>query len=249
MLAARGTLWDVTHSNPTFTTVLLPGLACDAELWRAQWSVLAARHWPAISDAHHRADTIPAMAELVLSEHPGELVLVGASMGGRVALEAARRAPERVQGLALLGSTARADSETLRATRQQAIEMFQAGEGDDVLEANVWFVFDRSAWDDQALLDRYLAMVRRTSVPQLVRQNRAMMAAADARAGLGAIRCPTLVVCGEGDTITPPECSREIAAGIAGAQLHLLPDCGHMLTMEKPQHVNALLMDWLTRLA
>lgn len=238
----------MTHSDPTFTTVLLPGLACDAELWRAQWAVLAARHGPAISDAHTRADTITAMAETLLAEHSGELVLVGASMGGRVALEAAKLAPERVLGLALLGSTARADSDTLRATRRQAIEMFEAGEGDDVLEANVWFVFDRSAWDDQPLLDRYLSMVRRTSVPQLVRQNRAMMAAIDARAGLGAVRCPTLVMCGEGDTITPPECSREIAAGITGAQLHLLPDCGHMLTMEKPQRVNALLLDWLATL-
>lgn len=239
----------MTDSALTFTTVLLPGLACDAEMWRAQWATLAARHGPAISDAHTRADTITAMAAELLAEHAGELVLVGASMGGRVALEAARLAPERIRGLALLGSTARADSDTLRATRQQAIEMFEAGEGDDLLEANVWFVFDRSAWDDQPLLDRYLAMVRRTSVPQLVRQNRAMMSAPDARDGLGAIRCPTLVVCGEGDMITPPECSLEIAADIAGAQLHLLPDCGHMLTMEKPQRVNALLLDWLSRLS
>jgi len=84
--------------------------------------------------------------------------------------------------------------------------------------------------------------------PRLVRQNRAMVAAADGVPGLREIACPTLVVCGEGDGVTPPECSREIAAGIAGAQLHLLPDCGHMLTMEKPQRVNALLLEWLARL-
>lgn len=233
----------------TFTTVLLPGLACDAELWRAQWAMLAGRHWPAITDAHTRADTITEMAEALLVEQPDELVLVGASMGGMVALEAARRAPGRVRGLALLGSTARADTDTLRATRREAIRMFEAGEGNNVLEANVWFVFDRSTWDDQPLLDRYLAMVKRNSVAQLVRQNRAMMAAPDVRDRLGEIRCPTLVVCGERDRITPPECSREIAAGIAGAQLHLLPDCGHMLTMEKPQRVNALLLDWLATLA
>ncbi len=110
--------------------------------------------------------------------------------------------------------------------------MVEAGKGDEVLEANVWFVFDRSAWDDQPLLDRYLAMV----------------AAPDGVPGLREIACPTLVVCGEADGVTPPECSREIAAGIAGAQLHLLPDCGHMLTMEKPQRVNALLLEWLARL-
>lgn len=236
-----------TDATP-FSTVLLPGLACDAELWQAQRIALATRYAPRVSDVHTRADSIEGMAAALLADHPGVLVLIGASMGGRVALEAARRAPERVRGLALLGSTARADTDALRALRLQAIEMFEAGEGDDVLEANVWFVFDRSAWDEQPLLDRYLAMVRRAGTLQLVRQNRAMVAAPDGRPGLRDIRCAALVVCGEGDGVTPPECSREIAAGIGGAQLHLLPDCGHMLTMEKPQHVNALLLDWLTTL-
>jgi pimeloyl-ACP methyl ester carboxylesterase len=76
-----------------------------------------------------------------------------------------------------------------------------------------------------------------------------MIAAPDLRAGLSGIRCPTLVVCGEGDGITPAECSREIVQAIAGARLELLPDCGHMLTMEKPDQVNALLRDWLGSVA
>lgn len=238
----------MSATETPFTTVLLPGLACDAELWRAQQAALAERYAPRVSDVHTRADSIAGMAATLLADHPGALVLVGASMGGRVALEAARLAPQRVRGLALLGSTARADTDALRAVRLQAIEMFEAGEGDDVLEANVWFVFDRSAWDDQPLLDRYLAMVRRAGTAQLVRQNRAMVDATDGAPGLREIRCPTLVVCGEGDGVTPPECSREIATGIAGAQLQLLPDCGHMLTMEQPQRINALLLDWLSRL-
>lgn len=76
-----------------------------------------------------------------------------------------------------------------------------------------------------------------------------MMTAPDLRDALGALRCPTLVVCGDGDLVTPPECSREIAQGIAGARLELLADCGHMLTMEKPAALNALLGDWLAALA
>ena len=72
-----------------FTTVLLPGLACDAELWRAQQAALAARYAPCVSDVHTRADSIAGMAVTLLADHPGELVLIGASMGGRVALEAA----------------------------------------------------------------------------------------------------------------------------------------------------------------
>lgn len=235
-------------STPPFTTVLLPGLACDAEIWRGQLAALA-RFRPRVSDVHTRAESLPAMAATLLTAHPGELVLVGASMGGRIALEAARQAPQRVRGLALLGSTARADTDELRALRTEAVARFEAGQLEPVLDANTWFVFHRSAWDDEPLLERYRAMVRRAGIEQLVRQNRAMTRAPDLRATLGALRCPTLVVCGEGDGVTPTECSREIAAAIPGAQLVLLPDCGHMLTMEKPAQVNRLLAEWLAALA
>ena len=96
-----------------FATVLLPGLACDAGMWQAQQVALGARFAPCVSDVHTRADSIAGMAMTLLADHPGELVLIGASMGGRVALEAARLAPHRVRGLALLGSTARADTDAL----------------------------------------------------------------------------------------------------------------------------------------
>jgi len=233
-------------ANPT--TVLLPGLACDAELWREQLRALGPRHAPRVADVHTRAPTLPEMATPLLSEHPGELVLIGASMGGRIALEAARQAPGRVRALALLGSTARADTDELRAVRSEAVAHFDAGRGDDLLEANVWFVFHRSAWDDEPLLDRYRAMLRRTGFAQLARQNRAMMSAADMRPALRSITCPTLVVCGEHDGVTPPACSREMAEAIPGARMAWLPDCGHMLTMEKPAAINQLLLDWLASL-
>lgn len=227
------------------TTVLLPGLACDAGLWSGQLGALGPRHGPRVADVHTRAPTLPEMAALLLAEHPGELVLIGASMGGRIALEAAQQAPGRVRGIVLLGSTARADTEELRALRTEAVTQFESGRGEELLEANVWFVFHRSAWDDVALLDRYRAMLRRAGFAQLVRQNRAMMAAQDFRPRLPAIGCPVLVVCGENDGVTPPECSREMAQAIPGSRLALLPDCGHMLTMERPAAVNALLQDWL----
>lgn len=232
---------------PPFTTVLLPGLACDAEIWRDQLVALA-RHWPRVDDPHARAGSIEGMAAALLAAHDGPLVLAGASMGGRIALQAALMAPQRVRALALLGSTARADTHELRSLRSEAVQRFEAGHMEALIEANTWFVFHRSAWDDTGLLDRYRAMVRRAGVAQLVRQNRAMMAAPDLRAAITALRCPTLAVCGEGDGVTPPECSREIVQAIPGARLELLADCGHMLTMEKPAPVNRLLAAWLDAL-
>ena len=227
------------------TLILLPGLACDAELWRHQRAALAAASGVAVlvADVQHRADSLPAMAELLLAEQPGELLLAGCSMGGMVALEACRQAPHRVRGLALLGTTARADTAEMKALRGQAIVLFEQGRADEVLRANLVFAFHPS---HAARLQRdYLAMVLRAGSAALVRQNRAVMARTDQRAMLPALRCPTLVVTGLADPLTPPEHAREMAAAIADARLELLTDCGHMLTWEQPDAVTALLGNWL----
>jgi pimeloyl-ACP methyl ester carboxylesterase len=110
------------------------------------------------------------------------------------------------------------------------------------------FAFDRRHPHLKALSARYLAIIQRAGTDQLVRQNRAVIARPDARAHLPTLRCPTLVVTGEDDALTPADCAREIAALVGGAELHLLPHCGHMLTMEQPDAVNRLLLDWLARL-
>lgn len=230
------------------TVLLLPGLACDAELWRGQLPELAACARVHVSDVHTREATLPAMAVRLLAEHDGALLLAGASMGGMLALEAQRQAPGRVQGLALLGTSARADTPELLRLRASAIELFEQGRMDEVLLANVAFAFHPAHQRDGALVGRYLDMIRRAGAAQLIRQNRAVMARIDSRPLLPAVRCPTLVVCGEADGLTPPEHAREMAAAIPGAQLELLAGAGHMLTMEQPARVAALLAGWAQRL-
>ena len=226
------------------TLILLPGLACDAALWRHQLPALAAHdRTVVVADVHNRADSLPEMAAQLLAEHPGELLLAGCSMGGMVAMEAARQAPARVRGLALLGTTARPDTPELIALRTQAIGEFEQGRVEPLLRANAMFAFHR---DHQArLVEDYLEMLGRAGADGLIRQNRAVMARADLRPALPTLACRTLVVGGEDDALTPPDCAREIAAAIPGSRLHLLPECGHMLTWEQPDAVTALLQDWL----
>ncbi|WP_088287258.1 alpha/beta fold hydrolase [Ideonella sp. A 288] len=232
------------------TLVLLPGLASDAALWRDQQPVLAAgSRLLRVADVHARHATLADMAAALLAEVPGPLALAGTSMGGIVALEVWRQAPHRVAGLALLGTSARADTPELIALRTQACTLFAAGRMDEVLRANLVFAFHPDSLRGTSLAADYLAMVGRAGPEQLIRQNRAVMARADRRPMLAGIACPTLVVCGEADQLTPPECSRELAEGIAGARLHVLPKCGHMLTWEQPEAVTSLLLDWLARLA
>lgn len=231
------------------TVILIPGLAADGAMWTAQCAALAPSHDVRVSDVHFKADSLPAMAALLLAAHPGPLVLCGASMGGIVALEAAAQAPDRVQGLALLGTTARPDTPEIAASRAAAFAMIEDGRFDEMIAANVPFSFHAERLADAALVGAYLDMLRRAGAAELVRQNVAIAARADRRALLGEIRCPTLVLCGDADAVTGVDASREIAAGIAGAEFVLIERCGHMLTMERPREVNAALQEWLDAIA
>jgi pimeloyl-ACP methyl ester carboxylesterase len=236
-------LWQ---TGPTMHTVILvPGMACDGAMWRHQLPALAARHAVHVTDVHFRRDALPDMAAALLAEAPGRVVLVGASMGGMIALEAQRQAPDRVAALALLGSSARADTPELLRLRSDAIGLYAAGRMDDVLLANVAFAFHPIHAARRELVGEYLAMMRRAGADALIRQNRAVMARIDSRPLLGAIRCPLLVACGEADRLVAPEQSGEIAERVPHARLEIVPGAGHMLTMEEPARVNELLLRWL----
>lgn len=223
--------------------ILIPGLAGDTAMWQAQLAALPAEWNAVVTDVHMRHDSIPAMAQALLVEHEGPLVLCGASMGGMIAMEAARQAPQRIRGLALLGTTAQPESDVMRRLREAAIELFAQDRVAEVIGPNVAFAFHPD--NAPALAPAYLEFVLRAGAGQLIRQNRAVTGRPDARAHLPAVRCPTLVLCGDADRLAPPECSREIADLVPDAQLVMVQDCGHMLTMERPEVVNATLTAWL----
>jgi pimeloyl-ACP methyl ester carboxylesterase len=229
--------------------ILLPGLAADETMWKAQCAALA--EWtPVVTDVHMQGhETVESMAAALLAGHDGDLLLCGASMGGMIAMEAARQAPSRIAGLALLGTTARPETPEMRQLRETAIELFGKGRAMEVIEANVAFAFHADQARDAVLVRSYLDFVERAGAAQLIRQNRALMSRPDARGHLSALRCPTLVMCGDSDQLTPPECSAEIAELVPGAELATVARCGHMLTMEQPAVVNAILKAWLERLA
>lgn len=229
--------------------VLIPGLACNAVMWQAQMAVLPAHFRTRITDVHTRCDTIEDMARVLLDEAPGELILCGASMGSIVAMEAVRQAPQRVRGMALLGTNARPETDDMRRLREIAIGLFQCGRAAEVLRANVPLAFHASQARDATLVRTYLDFILDAGAGQLVRQNQALMLRPDARTHLASVACPVLVMCGDSDQLTPPANAQEVAALVPGAQLFMVPQCGHMLTMEKPDLVNATLLRWLRQFA
>jgi pimeloyl-ACP methyl ester carboxylesterase len=231
------------------SVLLLPGLACDGELFAQQLPVLVCHHRVHVSDVHSRFPNLPEMAAALLAEQAGAHVLVGCSMGGMLALEMWCQAPGRVRAIALLGSTARPDTPQLIALRTQACELFAAGRMDEVLRANTLFAFHPNSMRNRALVDGYLDMIRRAGPEQLIAQNRAVMARTDNRALLTHIRCPLLVACGEADGLTTPDQAREMAALAPHARLEIVPGAGHMLTLEQPERVNTLLLHWLEEIS
>lgn len=229
--------------------ILIPGLAGDATMWQSQLTVLPGHLKPVVTDVHTRHDSVSAMAAALLREHAGELLLCGTSMGGMIAMEAARQAPARLRGLALLGTNARPETTAMHSLREAAVALFEQGRVEEVIAPNVSMAFHPSNAADATLVQSYLDFVLRAGADQLIRQNRAVMSRPDARVHLAQLTCPTLVMCGDSDQLTPPECSREIAGLVPGAELVMVADCGHLLTMERPDAVNAALLAWLRRVA
>jgi pimeloyl-ACP methyl ester carboxylesterase len=232
--------------------VLVPGLVCDAAVWEHAAAALGADS--DVQIAHHGAlDSLGAMAEKVLAETPGEFAIVGHSMGGRVALEIFRRAPGRITGIALLdtGTASLAAGEAgaretagrhdlLGVARTQGMAAMAAR----WVQGMVW----RPRLGDAALIDAVIAMFARSSADVFGAQIRALLARPDGGALLDTIRCPTLILCGNEDSWAPADRHRDMAARIPGATLTLVPDCGHMCTMERPEAVTRALLDWRARL-
>ncbi|MPY71896.1 MAG: alpha/beta fold hydrolase [Alphaproteobacteria bacterium] len=225
--------------------VLLPGLLCTAALWNAQRAALCGKADVFIA-ALTRDDSMAGMAETVLESAPRRFALAGLSMGGYVALEIMRRAPDRVTKLALLDTSARADDPARTAEREELLALARRGAFDAVLHRLLPLLIhpDRLA-GDPALCEAVLGMAREIGAEAYLRQMKAIMGRPDSRDALPEIRCPTLLLCGAEDARTPPEVHEEMAESIPDARLVVVPHCGHLSTMERPDAVNAALKAWL----
>ncbi|HEX6012957.1 MAG TPA: alpha/beta fold hydrolase [Geminicoccaceae bacterium] len=225
--------------------VLLPGLLCDARLFAAQLPALSAETEVTVADLA-RDGTIGAMAERVLATAPARFALAGLSMGGYVAFEILRNAPERVARLALLDTQARADTEEALARRRGLMQLAEKGEFKGVSPRLMPFFIHRDRLGDRELTGTVQAMAESVGRDGFLRQQAAIMARPDSRPDLPAIACPTLVLAGREDAVTPPERQHEMATAIPDATLVLLPRCGHLSPLERPEAVARQLLLWLS---
>jgi pimeloyl-ACP methyl ester carboxylesterase len=226
--------------------VLVPGLNCTARLYAEQIPAL----WPygsvTIAD-HRRDDTVAAIAHRILTAAPPVFALVGLSMGGYIAFAMMRQAPERIARLALLDTSARPDTPEQSEQRRRLIDIARRGRFSEIPDIQFPRFVHRRRHGDETLKRLVRTMAEETGAEAFIRQQKAIMSRPDSEPDLKTITCPTLVLVGEGDELIPPELSKEIAAGIHGAHLVVVPDCGHLSTLEQPQAVNTALVEWMTR--
>ncbi len=233
------------------TLILLPGLMCDAAVWAPQCAALQAQA-QCVVPAYGLCDSLSAMAQQVLSQAPSErFSLAGHSMGGRVALEMLRLAPQRVERLALLDTGAQplptgADGERERVGRLALLSQARR-QGMRVMGSQWARAMVHPDQRDTPLFDAVLDMLERSSADQFAAQINALLTRPDASALLPIIRCPTLVLCGREDSWSPPAQHERMRDAIAGAELCVIERCGHMSTLEQPEAVNDALAAWLQR--
>lgn len=225
--------------------VLIPGLSCTGEMFAPQIATLSP-HRPVIVASTLEGDSMAQMAAAILRDAPPQFALGGASMGGYIAFEIMRQAPERVERLALMSTTARPDAPEQTMQRQALIERVELGELETLLREVSPRLVHPLHKDDQTLIDTQVRMGLEIGADGFVRQQKASIKRADSRPDLPAIRIPTLVLVGDRDPLTPPIRAREMASALPNTHLVIVPDCGHASTLEQPQAVNAALEEWLT---
>lgn len=224
--------------------VLVPGLICTPALYAPQLPALW-RFGPVTVADHRRDETMDAIARRILDAAPPRFALAGLSMGGYIAYAILRAAPERVMKLALLDTSARADLPEQREKRNAQIELAQSGRFGEVFDQLWSIMVHKDRQNDEHLKAVMRQMATNTGVDGFVRQQRAIMSRPDSRPDLPHIKCPTTIIVGEGDVLTPPKLAQEIAGLIPDSRLVIVPECGHISTLERPDAVTMALVEWM----
>lgn len=225
-------------------------LACahltDQRLYAAQVAALETDYECAVF-AFRDHDSLGAMAEELLANTPARFTLIGLSLGGYVAFEIIRRQLQRLERLVLMDTTAAADHPARRAGRHADIAKVKEGGIEALIPELPSRWLHPSHVQRAELTDLMSEMARSIGARGQFNQQAAMLARPDSHDGLARVRVPTLVMCGRDDPVTPVPDHEAIAVKIPGARLEIIENCGHLATIEQPEYVNRVLVDWLRK--
>jgi len=225
--------------------LLVPGLNATARVYTEQLPALW-RFGPVTVANHRRGSTLGEIAGHILEAAPPRFALGGFSLGGYIALEILRRAPERVVRLALIDTSARPDTPEQTERRRQLLDIAAAGGFARIPDLQFANAVHPGRGGDERLKAIHREMALDNGPEAYASQQAAIIGRPDSRPDLASIACPTLVLVGDGDQITPPEIAREMADAIPSARLAVIAQAGHMALLEQPEAVTRELVAWLS---
>jgi len=224
--------------------VLLPGMMCDARLFAPQIAALQDR----VRVTVPLPVSAPDMARLamdVLADAPDRFALGGVSMGGILAMEVMRQAPDRVTHLALIDTNPFAERDAVKARRGPQMEAVRTGRLSAIMRAEMKQNYFSHRDDSADLRDLAMAMAVDLGADAFIAQSLALRDRPDYEATLRGVRCPTLILCGRHDQLCPVERHQAMKAMIPHARLCIVEDAGHLPTIETPDIVTTALQDLL----
>lgn len=225
--------------------ILLPGLLCDAALWANQ--VVGLYETADIEVATLTDDdTMEGLAQSVLDAAPDEFAIAGLSMGGYVAQEIMRLEPDRITHFALLDTNATADLAEQTERRKTMMALAENGGLSKVASQMLPALVHPDHVDLDAVGGVFKAMADRVGVEGFLNQQNAIMNRVDGTSDLGAITCPSLVLCGAEDQLCPEDVHKDMAKSIgSNATFVSIPHCGHLSPLEQPKAITDALRAWL----
>jgi pimeloyl-ACP methyl ester carboxylesterase len=228
--------------------LFVPGLNCTQRLFLPQLDAFESRFACQVAD-HGVADTMEAIAADILGKAPSHFALVGLSMGGYVAYEIIRQAPDRVLALALLDTRAAPDTPEDAERRIRTIELAKNGHFDQ-LHGILWpRLVHPARVSEKPLEEIVVGMMRDTGAERFIRQQSAVLNRRDYRPVLNEIAVPTAVIVGREDVITPPEHAQYLHGAIKDSRYTEIADCGHLSSLERPEEVNTALLNVLNKIS
>jgi pimeloyl-ACP methyl ester carboxylesterase len=224
--------------------LLMCGQLCTERLWQEQIPALKVLTDVSIS-VQREHDNVSAMARAVLASQSQRFSIIAHAMGAFVAFEILRQEPERVASLALLSTLAPNDTPAQTMRRDGYLRLVEAGKFAGVVEERIPILLHPLRRDEPALVSLVRGMADDTGPGVFLRQQRAIMSRPDSRPGLAAISCPTLILFARQDGIVTLEHQKEMSQGIPGSRLEIIEDCGHLMTLERPDTLSGILADWI----
>ncbi|WP_425045582.1 alpha/beta fold hydrolase [Primorskyibacter sp. S87] len=224
--------------------VMLPGMMCDARVFQHQFIELSQDRAVTVAPIT-QGERIEEIASGLLDQLPPRFALAGLSMGGIVAMELVRRAPDRVTRLCLMDTTPLPETPQVASMREPLIVRARVGNFEDVIRETLKPEYLAPGPQRLDVLDRVVEMGIALGPEIYVRQSRALQRRPDLQIGLHRVKVPTLILCGAYDGMCPPQRHKVMADLITGAELLVLEGSGHLPTLEQPEAVTDAMRRWL----